>query len=95
MVALLWIGSLKFGEVARFDQRFITRSVRITAASVTTGLAVSGAFILFEPWFFSDSWRYLALLLLVLFGALVYFVAALVIGALNLKELRSAVRRSA
>jgi len=95
MVVLLWIGSLKFGEVARFDQRFITRGVRITAASAMMGIVVSGAFTLFEPWFFSNSWRYMALLLLVLLGALVYFVAALVIGALNLKELRSAVRRSA
>ncbi len=94
MVALLWLGSLKMGDVARFDQRFWSRSLRITAASAIMGGAVFAVFQTFEPWFYTDSWRYLALLLLIFLGAIVYFSVAQAIGAVRLGDLKSSMRRA-
>ena len=57
------------------------------------GVALWVAHALFQPAFQADGLRYLALALLVAFGAAVYFGLAHASGAMRLSDLRGAVRR--
>ncbi|UWR83556.1 murein biosynthesis integral membrane protein MurJ [Phaeobacter inhibens] len=93
MVACLWLGARRMGEVARFDQRFYDRSLRILAASAIMGLALFGVVQSFGWLFYLPSWRYLALLGLIVLGAVVYFGVGQIIGAVRLGDIKRAVRR--
>jgi putative peptidoglycan lipid II flippase len=93
MVACLWLGARRMGEVARFDQRFYDRSLRILAASAIMGAVLFGVVQQFGWLFYLPSWRYLALLGLIVLGAVVYFGVAQVIGAVRLGDLKRSVRR--
>lgn len=93
MVACLWHGTRKMGEAAKFDARFHKRVWRISAASVVMGSCVFASYTLGRSIFTLDYWRYLALIILILVGAISYFVSAQVLGAISLSELKSAVKR--
>lgn len=93
MVFLLWQGANRMGDTARFDGRFLAKAARIALASVGMGVVLIGVQILLAPALELPGWRYLALAGLVAVGMVAYFVLARLTGALNLSELRSAVKR--
>ncbi len=93
MVILLWRGLRSMGETARFDSRFIRRAARIALASLGMGAVLYLFGFLIDPIFAMNGWRYLALVALVGIGMLTYFILARALGAFQLAELRSAVKR--
>ncbi len=93
MVLQLAIGARGFGDVARFDARLRRRLWRICLAATAMGVALWFGAALLVPWLGAPGWRYFAMLVLVTFGALVYFGIGRAIGAYNPAELRSAARR--
>ena len=95
MVACLWLGTRYMGPAAQFDTRFKTRALRILAASLVMGAAVMVGWQQSAPAFGLPYWRYLVLLALILFGAVVYFAAGRAFGAFRLAEFKSALRRGA
>ncbi len=93
MVWQLWRGTRPMGDAARFDARFRARLPRIVAAS-----ALMGVVLWVLAWALSDlltapGLRSLALLGICLAGIVVYFGAAMAIGAMSLSELRASLRR--
>lgn len=93
MVILLWLGALRMGPAARFDQRFRNRIWRITLASLMMGLFLLAAQLVLNPMFGAGAWRYLALVLLVIIGIVSYFGIGQIIGAFRLSEFRRTLRR--
>lgn len=94
MFAMLAIGARSFGaEVARFDARFHQRIWRIVAASVAMGGALWLGNAALQPFLGMDWWRGLALLALILIGAVSYFGVGQLIGAFRLSEFRRSLRR--
>ncbi len=93
MVVLLWRGTAPMGESARFDARFRRRMGRILVAALVMGAVLYGTAILMAPLLTAAYWRYLALLVLILIGAVVYFTVGQMIGALRLSEFKSALKR--
>ncbi|MCA0919425.1 murein biosynthesis integral membrane protein MurJ [Pseudooceanicola nanhaiensis] len=93
MVGLLVIGSRGMGEVARFDAQFRRRIWRITAAALIMGAALWPGYMVLHGWLNTPGLRYLGVLLLILWGSVVYFAAGQLIGAFRLKDFRAAVRR--
>jgi putative peptidoglycan lipid II flippase len=93
MVWLLWRGTRPMGDVARFDDRFRTRLPRIVAASALMGAAVLGLAYILAPFLIIGGLRWIALLILILVGMVVYFGGGHVIGAFRLGEFRRALRR--
>lgn len=89
MVGQLWWGARRLGEEARFDARFLSRFWRICAASSLMGLALWGGWILLEPMLQAKAYRILALVLLILTGMASYALAAFVLKAVRLSDLRS------
>jgi putative peptidoglycan lipid II flippase len=93
MVWQLWRGTRPMGDAARFDDRFRARLPRIVAAS-----ALMGAVLWVLAWALGDmlaapGLRSLALLGICLAGIVVYFGAAMALGAMSLPELRASLRR--
>ncbi|MEQ9258938.1 MAG: murein biosynthesis integral membrane protein MurJ [Roseovarius sp.] len=93
MVWQLARGGRRFGEVARFDDRFRRRIWRICAASALMGAVLWAAATLLSPLFALGGWRWLALLALLASGTAAYAVAGQVLGAFRLAEFRAALRR--
>ena len=93
MVALLLRGARPMGEVAQFDTRFFIRTRRILLASAIMGGALWGESMLLNDMLLTQGWRYLALVLLVLSGMVIYFVVGHLIGALSLSDFRRNLRR--
>ena len=93
MVFLLWRGANRMGDAAQFDARFLTRAGRIAIASVGMGVVLYLMNRFLAPAFELSGWRYLALAGLVAGGMVAYFVFARLTGALNLAELRTALKR--
>lgn len=93
MAALLWFGTRRMGEVARFDARFRTRLWRIGVASWAMGAVVWAVSIPLQPMLGSSGLSLLAVLILVIAGAVSYFGIGQGIGAFRLSEFRSAMRR--
>ncbi|TLP59353.1 murein biosynthesis integral membrane protein MurJ [Parasedimentitalea maritima] len=93
MVALLMFGARGMGEVARFDTRFHRRIWRIVAASAVMGVILLALVSTFGWLFTLPSWRYLALLGLIILGAISYFGAGQLLGAFKLGEFKRAMRR--
>jgi putative peptidoglycan lipid II flippase len=93
MVALLRRGSGRYGDVARFDDRFRARIWRIVAASVIMGVVLWWAAAALGPWLALPWWRALVLAFLVLTGVFSYFAAGQLLGAFRLSELKAALRR--
>ncbi len=93
MVACLAIGARRYGDAAKFDDRFRKRIWRILAASVVMGVALvmgNAALegVLNTPW-----WRGLGLLMLVGIGAVSFFGCGQLFGAFKLSEFKAAMRR--
>ncbi len=93
MFFLLWIGSRKMGEVARFDARFRKRAWRICLASAAMCAWLWVTMLLIQPMFGYNGWRYLALVMLITSGMFSYGIAGHLFGAFRLSELKSSVRR--
>ncbi|MBE2275939.1 MAG: murein biosynthesis integral membrane protein MurJ [Rhodobacteraceae bacterium] len=89
MVWQLWHGSRGMGEAAAPDDRFITRCQRILWSAGAMAAALWGLVWLMGP----ASSRPLGLLVLVVAGAGVYFLAAALTGAMSPAELRRSLRR--
>ncbi|WP_425071216.1 murein biosynthesis integral membrane protein MurJ [Sagittula sp. S175] len=92
VVQLAW-GARRMGDVARFDSRFHARVFRIIAASLVMGAALYGAELLLRPWLEQSFVRIFALLLLIVIGSIVYGIAGQLLGAFQLSEFRSILRR--
>lgn len=93
MVALLMLGRRDMGKVARFDARFRKRAWRVAAASVVMGAASLGLVRLLDGWLYTDTLRYLALVILLAGSMAVYFAAGLALGAFTRSDLREAFKR--
>ena len=93
MVLQLWLGAQSMGDAAQFDTRFKRRSLRIFLASVAMGLVLILAANALAPALAMGYWRYLALLALIVIGAVTYFGIGQIIGALRLSDFKSALRR--
>lgn len=94
MVALLAIGARRFGDEARFDDRFKRRAWRVVAASLGMGVVLFAALHIFGWTFQVPGWRYLALLVLIIVAAAAYFLLGHLFKAFELSEFRKALRRS-
>ncbi|MGY6547920.1 MAG: murein biosynthesis integral membrane protein MurJ [Roseinatronobacter sp.] len=94
MVWQLWRGSRDMGRASRLDAQMLRRLWRIVLASAVLGVALHGMHLGLADFLELSGLRYLALLALILGGALVYLGVAQLIGAFSLGELRAAVRRS-
>ncbi|GHG88546.1 murein biosynthesis integral membrane protein MurJ [Pseudodonghicola xiamenensis] len=93
MVILLAIGGRRFGDVARFDDRFRARIWRICLAAGVMGAALWAAARLLADALQTGGLRYLALAGLIGLGIVVYFGTAQVIGGVRLAEFAGALRR--
>lgn len=93
MVWLLVRGVRPFGDVARFDDRFRSRLWRICAASVVMGVALWGLMLVLSPFFGIPNWRWLALLLLIVLGVVIYYLTGRAFGAFRKSELKAALKR--
>ena len=92
MVWQLWRGARPMGEAARPDARMRDRFWRIALASGFMGLCLWFGAQALEPWLYGSG-RVLALLVLVVLGAVSYFGLGALIGAFRLSDFRSAMRR--
>ncbi len=93
MVVQLWFGSRRMGAAAEPDARLRARLWRIVAAALLMGLCLWLAALVLGPALGLDRIRYLALLALVLVGAVSYFGFGTLLGAFRLADFRSALRR--
>jgi putative peptidoglycan lipid II flippase len=93
MVACLSLGARRYGETARFDDRFRKRIWRIIAASVIMGLVLVLADEALEALLLTPWWRALGLFLLIMAGAISFFGAGQLLGAFRLSEFKAAMRR--
>lgn len=93
MVLCLFIGARQYGDAARFDDRFRRRIWRIVAASAVMGFALVIGNAAFEPLLITPWWRGLGLVLLITLGAVSFFTAAQLLGAVHLSEIKGALRR--
>ena len=93
MVVCLAIGARQFGETVRFDDRFRKRIWRIMAAAAIMGVALVLGNSLLETVLNTPWWRVLGLIGLILIGAVSFFGAGQMLGALKMSEFRAAFRR--
>ncbi|GGD44996.1 murein biosynthesis integral membrane protein MurJ [Sinisalibacter lacisalsi] len=93
MVALLWIGSWRMGEVARFDQRFWGRLWRIGLASWAMGGVLWLLTLPLHALLGVPGLDALALVILVVAGIASYFAIGHLIHAFRMSDFRSALRR--
>lgn len=93
MVVLLHLGARPMGEFVKFDARFRRRLPRIVLASAIMGAALWPAAQVLDPWLHASGVRYVALLLLIAFGSVVYFTAGHLVGAVRFSEIKNTVRR--
>ena len=92
-VFLLARGGRRLGDVARFDDRFRRRIWRVCVASVIMGLVLWASMLLIGPLLGMAGLRYIALVLLIIIGAVSYFATGQAIGAFRLSEFKNAMRR--
>ena len=81
------------GDVARFDDRFRKRIWRIILASVVMGLCLWAAALAMSGPLGTTGLRYIALLILILIGAVSYFGTGHLIGAFKLSDFKRAAKR--
>ncbi|QPH56208.1 murein biosynthesis integral membrane protein MurJ [Pontivivens ytuae] len=91
--ALLWRSAAQFGDAARMDARLTRALPRILGATLVMGAGLFAFATLAADWFEVGGLRYLALLLLVGGGAVLYGLAAIASGGVSLSGLRGALRR--
>lgn len=93
---LLWLGLRKLGFV-RMSAYFLGRIGRILTASAIMSVGIYFASKWAEPWIMRDGdfvMRVAVLLVLVLFGVILYFAAIFAMRVYRLQELKSQLRRS-
>ena len=93
MVALLMIGARGMGGVARFDAQLRKRIWRIIAASAVMGGCLWAGDVALSPALGMAGIRYAALVALIAFGGIAYFVSGQLLGAFKMSEFKKAVRR--
>lgn len=93
MVFLLMIGGRRMGEVARFDDRFRKRVIRICIASLAMGGLLWVALWALTPLLNAAGWRYPALVILIMAGIVSYGLIGQAVGAFRLSEFASAFKR--
>jgi len=93
MAALLWIGTWRMGEVARFDARFWRRLWRIGIASWAMGAILWALALPLGPMLDKAGLDALALVILIVVGAASYFIIGHMIHAFRLSDFRAALRR--
>jgi putative peptidoglycan lipid II flippase len=93
MVWMLAQGGRRMGDVARFDDRFRKRTLRVILASVAMGGVLWGSTLVLGPFLAVAGIRFAALLLLIAIGMASYAVIGQIIGAFSLREFREAFRR--
>ena len=81
------------GDAARFDDRFKTRIWRIVAAAFAMGAVLWLTEVVIGPFYGMAIWRYAALALTVMIGAVSYFAFAKWFGALRMAEVKAAFKR--
>ena len=94
MYFCLALGARRYGDAAKFDARFHKRIWRILISSVVMGVVLYIANDALQPILGLPWWRGLALLGLVVIGAVSYFGTGQFIGAFRLSEFKGAIRRS-
>jgi putative peptidoglycan lipid II flippase len=94
MLVMLVIQARPLGEAVRLDARARRRLPRIVLAGVIMGALVFGAMVVLNPAFAPGGGsRYLALLALVVIGAISFFGSAQALGAFSIGDVRSGLRR--
>jgi len=93
MCLMLWLGTRKMGEAARFDARFAKTLPKIILASAIMGLTVIFAQQALGEALYTHGLRYIALAALVLSGATAYGIALLGLKAYSLGEIKAMVKR--
>ncbi|MDD9741549.1 murein biosynthesis integral membrane protein MurJ [Marinovum sp. SP66] len=93
MVAMLALGSRRFGETVRFDARFRRRIWRIVLASLAMGLLLWGLNAALGRYLTMDYIRYPALAALIMLGSLSYFAFGQLLGAFTYRDVTGALRR--
>ena len=81
------------GAPARFDDRFRKRIWRIVGASLVMGVVLVLTDAMLETVLNTPWWRGLGLMVLIAIGAIAFFVAAQMFGAVKFSEFRNALRR--
>lgn len=94
MVILLWLASLQFGTVAKFEEALTAKILRIIFAACLMGGALYGLDYAATPLLTGTLARIIYGLALVPIGVVVFFAIAHVIGAVNISHLKSAIRRA-
>lgn len=93
MVALLILGARRMGEVARFDAQLRKRIWRIVAASLVMGGCLWAGNVALSPALGMPVVKYVALIALIIFGIVVYFIFGQLFGAFKMSEFKKAIRR--
>ncbi|MGK7661454.1 MULTISPECIES: murein biosynthesis integral membrane protein MurJ [unclassified Marinovum] len=93
IVAMLALGSRRFGETVRFDARFRRRIWRIVLASLAMGLVLWGLNAALGRYLTMDYIRYPALAALIMLGSLSYFAFGQLLGAFTYRDVTGALRR--
>lgn len=93
MTTALWVGTSRMGESTRFDARFWRRSIGILLASAVMGFALWAGVVVLGPMFGVDGLKILALVILILWGIVVYFGAGQLLGAVNFRDLKAMLKR--
>ncbi|MCY4289938.1 MAG: murein biosynthesis integral membrane protein MurJ [Aestuariivita sp.] len=93
MFWLLMRGRRVMGTVATFDHQFQSRLPRMIFASVVMGATLYGLSGLLASTLAVDGWRWFALLIIVLVGALTYFAVGWLVGAFKLTDFKRALQR--
>jgi putative peptidoglycan lipid II flippase len=92
MVIMLFIGKKSMGDDVTADAKLRRRAPRIVVAAMAMGAILFGTQILLAPVF--DISRLLATVILVALGIMSYFGIGQMIGALNLRDIKSSMKRS-
>lgn len=92
--ALLWRGTRHMDGASKIDTRLGRAAPRILAASLLMGVVIWVASGAIEPLFQGGYIRYVALLGLVGLGASVYAGSVILLGGINLSQLKAGLRRS-
>ncbi len=93
MLAQLYWGVRGMGDATKVDTRYRQRMPRILLSAALMGLVMWAASVVLATALGAPFLRYFALLFLIVLGAVTYFGAAHVTGALRLSDIRQAIRR--
>lgn len=91
MVALLWMGKKSMGEGVTADAQLRHRAPRILISAIAMGGILFATQIALGPVF--DVSRLLATVILIALGITSYFAIGQAIGALNLRDIKSSMKR--